>query len=77
MADREAGQKKETSGSTEAEFQGGQTWAGIYETPRKKGPYFYSYLHFGIHEEIINDPVRINSYMNAIMNNPQLSRARY
>lgn len=35
-------------------------------------PYFSSYSHFGIHEEMIKDTVRTESYMNAIIENPHL-----
>ena len=31
--------------------------------------YFDSYSHFGIHEEMIKDDVRTQSYLNAIRNN--------
>lgn len=34
--------------------------------------YFDSYSHFSIHEEMLKDTVRTKSYMNAIMENPQL-----
>ena len=34
-----------------------------------KDYYFDSYAHFGIHEEMLKDEVRTNSYMNAILQN--------
>ena len=37
-----------------------------------KDYYFDSYSHFGIHEEMLKDEVRTKSYMNSIMQNPQL-----
>lgn len=37
-----------------------------------KDYYFDSYSHFGIHEEMLNDTVRTNTYMDSIMSNPHL-----
>ena len=34
--------------------------------------YFDSYSHFSIHEEMLKDTIRTKSYMNSIMDNPQL-----
>lgn len=36
--------------------------------------YFDSYAHFGIHEEMLKDEVRTETYRRAIMNNKQLFR---
>ncbi|OLY85263.1 Protein arginine N-methyltransferase 1 [Smittium mucronatum] len=37
-----------------------------------KDYYFDSYAHFGIHEEMLKDKVRTNSYKDAILNNKHL-----
>ena len=37
-----------------------------------KDYYFDSYAHFGIHEEMLKDEVRTNTYMNSIMQNKHL-----
>ncbi len=37
-----------------------------------KDYYFDSYSHFGIHEEMLKDSVRTNTYMNSIMQNKHL-----
>lgn len=67
-----AGQKKVIPGSSEEDFQGDLTWHGLYEDIVEEDPYFYSYSHFGIHEEMIKDSVRTEGYMNAIIQNPAL-----
>ena len=36
--------------------------------------YFDSYAHFGIHEEMLKDKIRTESYMNSICNNRHLFR---
>jgi len=38
--------------------------------------YWNSYAHFGIHEEMIKDEVRTNSYRQAIINNKHLFRGK-
>ncbi|KAI9220655.1 S-adenosyl-L-methionine-dependent methyltransferase [Blastocladiella britannica] len=38
--------------------------------------YFDSYAHFGIHEEMLKDEVRTNSYRNAIVHNKHLFRGK-
>ncbi|PWN46261.1 S-adenosyl-L-methionine-dependent methyltransferase, partial [Ceraceosorus guamensis] len=38
--------------------------------------YADSYAHFGIHEEMLKDTVRTDSYRNAIMNNPHLFKGK-
>lgn len=47
------------------------------DTPMKENMtsadyYFDSYSHFGIHEEMLKDEVRTNSYRNSIINNKHL-----
>jgi protein arginine N-methyltransferase 1 len=37
-----------------------------------KDYYFDSYSHFGIHEEMLKDRVRTETYMKSIMNNKHL-----
>lgn len=69
-------QKSVVKGSSEVDFQGGNTWAGLSENISETDPYFYSYSHFGIHEEMIKDSVRTESYMNAIIQNPELFRGK-
>jgi len=44
----------------------------LTENIHETDPYFYSYSHFGIHEEMIKDSVRTNTYRRAIMENPEL-----
>ena len=39
-----------------------------------KDYYFDSYAHFGIHEEMLKDTVRTNTYKNAILHNKHLFR---
>ena len=39
-----------------------------------KDYYFDSYAHFGIHEEMLKDSVRTNTYKNAILHNKHLFR---
>lgn len=65
-------QKTVHSGSTEAEFQRDSLWAGLDNEIGTEDPYFYSYSHYGIHEEMIKDKVRTESYMNAMIQNPHL-----
>jgi len=38
--------------------------------------YFDSYSHYGIHEEMIKDTVRTNTYRNAIVRNPHLFKGK-
>jgi protein arginine N-methyltransferase 1 len=38
--------------------------------------YFDSYSHFGIHEEMLKDTVRTNTYMKSIMNNKHLFKGK-
>lgn len=38
--------------------------------------YFDSYSHFGIHEEMLKDQVRTNTYMRSIMNNKHLFKGK-
>ena len=60
-------------GSTEPEFQANTLWNDIDVTPaRNQDSYVDSYAHFGIHEEMIKDTVRTESYKNAIMRNKHL-----
>lgn len=65
-------QKSVQSGSSEEAFQGGNLWSGLNNEISTEDPYFYSYSHYGIHEEMIKDKVRTESYMNAMIHNPQL-----
>lgn len=58
------------------------------EEPKKEGPtvmdpqktakdyYFDSYSHFGIHEEMLKDFVRTETYRNAILNNRHLFKGK-
>jgi len=52
--------------------------ASIAAVPKTNGQkdkldyYFDSYSHYGIHEEMIKDSVRTNTYWNAIVRNPHL-----
>jgi len=38
--------------------------------------YFDSYSHYGIHEEMIKDTIRTNTYRNAIVRNPHLFKGK-
>lgn len=69
-------QKQVENGSKESEFQQDSLWAGLGDEMQVEDPYFYSYSHFGIHEEMIKDKVRTESYMNSIIQNPQLFRGK-
>mmetsp|Transcript_13897 Transcript_13897/g.13888 ORF Transcript_13897/g.13888 Transcript_13897/m.13888 type:complete len:152 (+) Transcript_13897:3-458(+) len=69
-------QKEVISGSREEEFQAGSTWAGLDIEMEVEDPYFSSYSHFGIHEEMLKDEVRTESYMNAIIQNPNLFQGK-
>jgi len=43
--------------------------------PQTSSDYYWnSYAHFGIHEEMLKDEVRMKSYRNAILNNKHLFR---
>jgi len=44
--------------------------------PTSKDYYFDSYQHFGIHEEMLKDTVRTESYQRAIMQNPHLFKGK-
>ena len=68
--------------SEEEEFKGEpQTWFNEEEYKKQftlpltytpdQDPYFYSYSHFDIHEEMLKDEVRTKSYMNACLNNKE------
>ena len=64
-------------GSEESEFLGEDLWSGINTIEDKnstfgKDYYFDSYSHFGIHEDMIKDTTRTQSYKNAIMRNAYL-----
>jgi type I protein arginine methyltransferase len=65
-------QKSVQKGSTEDLFQPGSLWAGLDNEIASEDPYFYSYSHYGIHEEMIKDKVRTEAYMNAMIQNPSL-----
>ena len=65
-------QKAVQSGSSESAFQGESLWSGLNNEISTEDPYFYSYSHYGIHEEMIKDKVRTESYMNAMIQNPQV-----
>ena len=65
-------QKSVHPGSSEPEFQPDSVWSGLDNEISSEDPYFYSYSHYGIHEEMIKDKVRTESYMNAMIQNPQL-----
>ena len=65
-------QKSVQSGSSETVFQGESLWSGLNNEISTEDPYFYSYSHYGIHEEMIKDKVRTESYMNAMIQNPQV-----
>jgi type I protein arginine methyltransferase len=65
-------QKSVQAGSAEPSFQGDALWSGLNNEISIEDPYFYSYSHYGIHEEMIKDKVRTESYMNAMIQNPQL-----
>mmetsp|Transcript_32626 Transcript_32626/g.56678 ORF Transcript_32626/g.56678 Transcript_32626/m.56678 type:complete len:363 (+) Transcript_32626:1125-2213(+) len=65
-------QKQVQFGSSEPEFQPETMWEGFEDSEQPKDSYFYSYSHFGIHEEMLKDRVRTESYMHAILHNPQL-----
>lgn len=43
-----------------------------YEDVTSKDYYFDSYSHYGIHEEMLKDRVRTETYQSAILNNPHL-----
>ena len=70
------GQKQVIPGSKEENFQGQNTWAGLGDETTQADPYFYSYSHFGIHEEMIKDTIRTETYMKAIIQNPELFRGK-
>ena len=65
-------QKTVHPGSSEPEFQTDSLWAGLDNEISSEDPYFYSYSHYGIHEEMIKDKVRTESYMNAMIQNPHI-----
>lgn len=65
-------QKSVSPGSSEEAFQADSLWAGLDNEISTEDPYFYSYSHYGIHEEMIKDKVRTESYMNAMIQNPHL-----
>jgi len=44
-------------------------FAGSMEYSEVLDPYFSSYSHFGVHEEMLKDNIRTNSYMLACMCN--------
>lgn len=51
------------------------TWASgteYYYDVNSRDYYFDSYAHFGIHEDMIKDEVRTNTYRLAILDNPHL-----
>lgn len=51
------------------------TWASgteFYYDVNSRDYYFDSYAHFGIHEDMIKDEVRTNTYRLAILDNPHL-----
>lgn len=51
-------------------------FAGSMEFSEVVDPYFSSYSHFSVHEEMLKDDVRTNSYMLACMcNRPQFKDA--
>lgn len=66
-------QRTIVKGSQELQFQGEGVWHGIdqYDIPVKDN-YFYSYSHYSIHEEMLKDHVRTETYMHAILQNPDL-----
>ena len=45
-----------------------------HEEMTSKDYYFDSYAHFGIHEEMLKDEVRTESYRRSIVNNKHLFR---
>eukprot|EP00611_Tribonema_gayanum_P024535 TRINITY_DN5444_c0_g3_i2.p2 TRINITY_DN5444_c0_g3~~TRINITY_DN5444_c0_g3_i2.p2 ORF type:complete len:369 (+),score=130.68 TRINITY_DN5444_c0_g3_i2:192-1298(+) len=49
---------------------------GQKEDLTSKDYYFDSYSHFGIHEEMIKDEVRTQSYLDAIENNKELIKGK-
>lgn len=63
--------------TTEEEFKGENTWS-MFESSGKMDIdtgtdyYFSSYGHFGIHEDMIKDRERTETYRRAIMRNPYL-----
>jgi protein arginine N-methyltransferase 1 len=65
-------QKSVQNGSSEDIFQADSLWAGLSNEIGIEDPYFYSYSHYGIHEEMIKDKVRTESYMNAMIQNPHV-----
>jgi protein arginine N-methyltransferase 1 len=69
-------QKQVQLGSSEPEFQGEALWEGLEDTEHLKDSYFSSYSYFGIHEDMLKDQVRTESYMHAIANNPQLFQGK-
>ncbi|XP_054262005.1 protein arginine N-methyltransferase 1-like [Macrosteles quadrilineatus] len=48
----------------------------FYYDVNSKDYYFDSYAHVGIHEDMIKDRVRTNTYRMAIMNNPHLFKGK-
>jgi len=70
-------QRNVVRGSTEPEFQGPEMWTGANEHEiTTQDQYFYSYSHYSIHEEMLKDQTRTETYMNAIIQNPQLFRGK-
>lgn len=70
-------QRYVTRGSTEAGFQGESMWTGVGDFEIGiEDPYFYSYSHYSIHEEMLKDQTRTETYMNAITQNPELFRGK-
>ena len=66
-------QRTVIKGSQESQFQGDGAWDGVdqYEIPVEDN-YFYSYSHYSIHEEMLKDHARTETYMHAILQNPEL-----
>lgn len=67
----------EKSSETPEESEAGngsdrKSLSGAVRDATSKDYYFDSYAHFGIHEEMLKDTVRTETYMNAIVNNSHL-----
>lgn len=70
-------QKNVVRGSTDPEFQGPDMWRGANDLEITiQDQYFYSYSHYSIHEEMLKDQTRTETYMNAIIQNPQIFRGK-
>src|SRR5574343_187382 len=66
-------QRTIVKGSQEPGFEGAEMWNGANSFEiGLQDQYFYSYSHYSIHEEMLKDHTRTETYMQAILQNSEL-----